>query len=794
MGHPSQFADRQSKGQISSFKLSAGRSAIYAFGVFFLSLPSLPAAAPADLAEAAKSIIDTHCTACHGQARMSGLDLRSAESALAGGGRGPAVIPGDAAASLLVRAVRGTGEVSMPPGDSRLSDQQINVLANWINAGARWPETATGDETHTWWSFKRPVEPALPELADDEWVRNPIDAFVLAKLNEQGLRPAEPASRSALARRAYFDLHGLPPDPEAVQEFVEDKSPDAYEKLIDRLLESERYGERWGRYWLDLVRYADTSGFETDHFYTTAWRYRDYVIESFNRDKPYDTFVREQIAADELWPTDMDLEGTLELPEEKRRNVHRRVGTSLFTLGAFPIEYTYYGDLYRAEWRAEAIDTIGSALLGLTIECARCHDHKADPISQRDYYALTAFFSGSVETQVPLVSLFDVQTSTRAFPLLEQARVLKRMAKAARKDLSPEKRSEMLQRLGEAYLNAPEPYDSAKVLGHAETVPETYVLAHGDFRQKGELVKPGFPAALPDGPPLDEPEGVRFVPRRRAALAEWLTSDQQPLLGRVMVNRIWQHHFGRGLVRTPNDFGRHGEAPTHSELLDWLALEFARSGWSIKAMHRQMMLSSTYRSASVASEQSISRDPDNRSLGRMNRRRLDADAIRDSILAVSGSLNLKMGGVGVIPPLTSEEILAARTPRMWPANPDPSEHARRSVYLQVKRSMAVPMLQIFDAPDTARSCARRETSTVAPQALAMMNSSFVLEQADHFAARLRDLGGNDLGSQVDEGWALALGRVPTDSERQTALDFLRRNSLPQLCLMLFNMNEFVYVD
>ncbi len=794
MGHPSQFADRQSKGRISSFKLSAGRSVSCAFGVFVLSLPSLPAAAPVDLAEAAKSIIDTHCTACHGQARMSGLDLRSAENALAGGGRGPALIPGDAAASLLVRAVRGTAEVSMPPGDSRLSDQQINTLADWINAGASWPETAPGDDSHAWWSFKRPVEPALPELAGDDWARNPIDAFVLAKLDEQGLRPAEPTSRSALARRAYFDLHGLPPTPEAVQEFVEDRSPDAYEKLVDRLLESERYGERWGRYWLDLVRYADTSGFETDHFYTTAWRYRDYVIESFNRDKPYDTFVREQIAADELWPTDMDLEGTLELPEEKRRNVRRRIGTSLFTLGAFPIEYTYYGDLYRAEWRAEAVDTIGSALLGLTIECARCHDHKSDPISQREYYSLTAFFAGSVETQVPLVSLFDVQTSTRAFPLLEEARVLKRMAKAAQKGLGPEQRSKMLERLGEAYLNAPEPYDSAKVLGHEETVPETYVLAHGDFRQKGELVKPGFPAALPEGPPLDEPEGVRFVPRRRAALAEWLTSDQQPLLGRVMVNRIWQHHFGRGLVRTPNDFGRHGEAPTHPELLDWLALEFARGGWSIKAMHRQIMLSSTYRAASVASERSISRDPDNRLLGRMNRRRLDADAIRDSILAVSGALNLKMGGVGVIPPLTSEEILAARTPRMWPANPDPSEHARRSVYLQVKRSMAVPMLQIFDAPDTARSCARRETSTVAPQALAMMNSSFVLEQADRFAARLRNLGGDDPGSQVDAGWALALGRAPTDAERQTALDFLRRNSLPQLCLMLFNMNEFVYVD
>ena len=793
MRHRSQSAGCQRKGCVRSLKLAAARIASFAACAAVSALPGLAETPPPDLAGSAKAILDTHCSACHGQARMSGLDLRSAASARKGGTRGPAIVPGQAAKSLLVHAVTGTEELSMPPGDARLSEGDISVLKDWINAGANWPENAVAGNSPSWWSFQQPERPELPDL-DDDWVRSPIDAFVLAKLNRQGLQPAEPASRSTLVRRAYFDLHGLPPTPEAVQQFVEDRSPDAYEKLIDRLLESERYGERWGRYWLDLVRYADTSGFETDHYYTTAWRYRDYVIESFNRDKPYTTFVREQIAADELWPTDMDLDGTLVLPAEKRENVRRRIGTSLFTLGAFPVEYTYYGDLYRAEWRAEAVDTIGSAFLGLTLECARCHDHKSDPISQRDYYRLSAYFTGSVEKEIPLVSLFDVQTSTRSFPLLEQARILKRMAKATQKGLSPDQRRAMLERLGEAYLQAPEPYESAKVLGHEENVPETYVLAHGDFRKKGELVKPGFPVALPTGPPLDEPEGIRFVPRRRAALAEWLTSDEQPLLGRVMVNRIWQHHFGRGLVRTPNDFGREGEAPTHPSLLDWLALDFARSGWSIKAMHRQMMLSSTYRLASLASDESVARDPDNRLFGRMSRQRLDADAIRDSILAVAGTLNLKMGGVGVIPPLTSEEILAARTPHLWPANPDPSEHARRTVYLQVKRSMALPMLQIFDAPDTAQSCARRETSTVAPQALAMMNSAFVLEQAGHFASRLRVTAREDLGGQVDAGWTLALGRYPTNAERRIALDFLRRNSLQQLCLMLFNMNEFVYVD
>ena len=437
---------------------------------------------------------------------------------------------------------------------------------------------------------------------------------------------------------------------------------------------------------------------------------------------------------------------------------------------------------------------IGAAFLGLTLECARCHDHKSDPISQKDYYSLTAFFAGSVEREIPLVSLFDVQTSTRRFPLLEHARVLKRMARQASKDLSASERRQMLERLGAAYLRAPDPYPSAKVLGHEERVPDTHVLAHGDFRRPGERVEPAFPSAFPGAPAIQEPQTDRLIPRRRAALADWLTSADHPLVGRVMVNRIWQHHFGHGIVRTPSDFGRQGDRPTHPPLLDWLAVEFAARGWSIKEIHRLIMLSSTYRSASVATPEAMEKDPDNRYLGRMNRRRLDADALRDSILAASGTLNLKMGGVGVIPPLTSEEILAARMPYLWPANPDPAEHNRRSIYLQAKRSLTVPMLQIFDAPDTARSCSRRETSTVAPQALAMMNSRFAVQKAGSFAARVRKEAGEDPVLQVKTGWIAALGRPPAPDELDTAVDFLNRNSLSLLCLMLFNTNEFVYVD
>jgi hypothetical protein len=356
------------------------------------------------------------------------------------------------------------------------------------------------------------------------------------------------------------------------------------------------------------------------------------------------------------------------------------------------------------------------------------------------------------------------------------------------------KRAERLQRIGEAYLRAPERYPTANVLAHEEIVPDTHILAKGDFKQKRGKVDPGFLSALNPGPEIREPTDVLFVPQRRKALAQWLTSPDNPLLARVIVNRIWQGHFGDGIVRTPNDFGRQGEPPTHPELLDWLAVEFVERGWSIKQMHRVIMQSNTYRAASLAPAENLRKDPENRFLSRMNRHRLDSDAIRDNILAVSGTLNLKMGGVGVIPPLTREEILAARMPQLWPANPDPAEHTRRSIYLQMKRSLTLPMLQIFDAPDTAMSCPRRETSTVAPQALALMNSEFSAAQAEKFAARIRKQAAEDAEAQVESAWRLAFGRPPAAEERKTALAYLRRNSLPRLCLLMFNMSEFIYVD
>jgi hypothetical protein len=747
------------------------------------------AAQPVAIEQEARALLESKCLACHGETRMSGLDLRTTAAIAQGGSRGPAVIAGNPTASLLFKAVTREGDLKMPPGKGALSAAEVNLLRDWIITGARL-EPAKATAAPAWWSFRKPMRPSRPSDAG-----HPVDSFIRAKAKDLPFAP--PADRATLARRAFFDLHGLPPSPQEVDQFVSDASPDAYEKLLDRLLASPRYGERWGRYWLDLVRYADTSGFETDHFFVNAWRYRDYVIQAFNSDKPYNMFVQEQIAADELWSTSVDLEGTSTLPKAKAENLQRRIATGLFTIGSFPIEYTYYGDQFRAEWQADAVDTVGSAFLGLTVGCARCHDHKFDPISQRDYYRLSALFAGSTEKEIFLGSLFDAQNATRSFPLLAQAEAYKQLARRSSgrgSQTQDPQRAALLQQLAEAYLRAPARPPIANVLGHDELVPDTHILIRGDFRKRGEKVEPGYIAALNPGPPLPEPKDVLFVPQRRKALALWLTSPDQPLLARVMVNRIWQGHFGEGLVRTPNDFGRQGEPPTHPELLDWLAVEFAGQGWSLKKMHRLIMTSNAYRASSVAPEVSLRQDPENLLLTRMNRRRLDADAIRDTTLAVAGALNLKMGGVGIIPKLTGEELLAARMPNLWPAHPDPAEHNRRSIYLQMKRSLTLPMLQIFDAPDSASSCARRERSTVAPQALAMMNSTFSSAQAEKMAERVRKDAGEDSHAAINHAWRIAFGRLPSTTERDTALAYLRRNSLPRLCLLILNMNEFIYVD
>lgn len=682
---------------------------------------------------------------------MSGLSVETREALLAGGSRGPAIVPGKASESLLYKAVVRDGELKMPPGNKVLAAADVAAVREWINAGAVFGSTNPEASEPTWWSLRKPVKPAAKS----------IDA-ILGKA-----KPA--ADRRTLIRRASYDLTGLPPSPEEIEAFVNDKDPKAWSKVVDRLLASPRYGERWGRKWLDVARYADTGGYETDVLFPNSWRYRDYVIRSFNSDKPYDVFVKEQVAADEIWPDNLDLEGIYELPESKRQSLERRLGTGLYTLAAMPVEYTLFGDQYRAEWQAEGAVVTANAFLGMTFQCARCHDHKFDPIAQKDFYRLGAFFAGSEDREIPIVSQMRIFEYTR-YQTKQVAVDELRKKYAALKPGDKDGRETLLRQIGEAYVKTPLMYDKANLLVHTEPVPDTFILPRGDSMKKGEKVTPGIPAIFGKGPELHEPGDGYFIPRRRKALAEWLASRDNPLTARVMVNRIWQGHFDEGIVASSNDFGRQGEKPSNQELLDFLATEFMDRGWSVKTMHRLIMNSDAY-------------------LAQTKPHRLDAEEIRDSILSVAGALNTKMFGPPVVSPLAKDEREAMRDLSMWPVTSDATEHDRRSVYLFIKRAFRLPLLDTFDAPATDESCPRRESSTVAPQALALMNSEWASDQAARFAKRLS--ASKDL---IGDAWLLALGRQPEAAERAKAQEYLTRNGPERLCLLIFNMSEFLYVN
>ncbi len=755
---------------------------------------------------------------------MSGLDLRQISSILKGGKRGPAVVPGRSADSLLYNAITGTGDLKMPPGKGALPADMARTIAAWIDAGAKWPEASTSTPTESaWWAFRKPQRPAVPQVKDTAWVRTPVDAFILARLEAEHLTPAPPADKLTLLRRVYFDLTGLPPAPEDVRSFLADQSADAYEKLVDRLLASPRYGERWGRHWLDVVRYADTSGFESDIYLRNAWRYRDYVIASFNQDKPYDQFIQEQIAADEIWPNDNELQGSYILPKQKQVDLERRVATGMYTVGSFDPSSALDGAQLRYDRVTDMADTTASAFLGLSMGCARCHDHKFDPITQKDYYRLQAVFAGSQEREIPVVDAVKIMTWRKSEPkqlelndLRDEVARIDSIAKArggkgsggkrklAAGDYTPDeqqRRDKLLRQIAELYVALPKPYATATVLGHSDLVPEIHVALRGDFRNPGEKVGPGFPAVVANGAAIQEPEQGPFLPQRRKALALWLTQPDHPLTARVMVNRIWQWQFGKGIVATPNDFGRQGDPPSNPALLDWLATEFVARGWSVKAIERQILLSSAYQMSDQYNAANAKVDPGNRNWWRMDRHRLDAEEIRDATLAVSGALNLKAGGPPVIPPLEPDEVSALGEESLWPATVNPQEPLRRSVYMYVKRMFRLPMLESFDQPDSSFSCARREATNVAPQALTLMNSRFMFQRARDFAARLTKKDGDNPGAWVDDGWQLALSRPPADDERRKAIELFadktgepRSRALVEFCLMLFNLNEFIYVD
>ena len=792
-------------------------------------------------------IIKDNCVSCHGESKMSGLDLRTSDGLLRGGRRGPSVVPGNSEGSLLYQAVCCHGDLEMPLQGDRLSEENLGILRSWIDGGARWPDSVSGDAPSRWWSFLPVVRPEVPTGRRD-WARTPIDRFVARGHKSKGLRPAAETDRRTWIRRATYDLHGLPPTPKEVEAFLADDSPGAFEAVVGRLLESERYGERWGRYWLDVVRYADSGGFETDIYFPDAWRYRDYVIKSFNDDKPYDRFVREQIAADELWPDDIELRGSYEIPAEKRRNLEARIGTGLYTVGTVYHEAALNGHQLRYEWLVDSVDVTGEAFLGLTVSCARCHDHKFDPITQRDYHRLMAFFEGSEVRRIPVVhmmselgyysaypkqlkvfeyqqALKDLESGVRermveeiaqgfpddivaAFRIPKRRRTVEQQTQAAAleralteagllenpggyaKDLpyTPEERDRrktLITELGEAAATARFDLATATVLGQSEVRYPVRMTDRGDWRSPGDKVEPGTPGALGK---FDAKTGTG----RRRALAEWLADPYHPLTARVMVNRIWQGHFGRGLVGTPNNFGRQGELPTHPDLLDWLASEFVENGWSVKHLHRLIMLSSAYRMDSSFDAANAAQDPGNLLLWRMNRRRLDAESLRDAVLAVSGSLNLKMGGRPVLPPLSKEERLGMWDHSDWPESLDEGEHKRRSVYVFAKRQFPYPMFKTFDSPDPSVSCGRRAVTTVAPQALTLLNSDFMLESARSLAQRLEGAGLPE--EKVKRAWRLAFSRPPTEDERQRGAEMLAQAGAEEFALMLFNLNEFVYID
>ena len=705
------------------------------------------------------------------------------------------------------------------------------------------------------WSFQKVKAQTPPPVKHANWARTPIDAFILAKLEAKGIEPGPAADRVTLLRRASFDLIGLPPTPEEVAAFLADRSPDAYEKVVDRLLASPQYGERWGRHWLDLARFAESEGFKADEVRPNAWRYRDYVIASFNQDKPYDRFVQEQIAGDEMWPGNPEARIATgfnrHYPDESNaRNLFQR----------------------RQEILDDVTDATGAVFMGLTYGCARCHNHKFDPILQADYYRLQAFYANTAaDDHIPMLTgaalaeyrakkaAWEEKTATIRSQMAEllapvkkntstdyfdkyppeiQAMILKpaaqrtpyesQMAWKAKPYLDMPDDEAAKQLKGDAKksydalkaelakyadLNSGEPPEGIGMMDLGRTAPATHVLAVGMYDAPKEEVQPGFLTLLDPGPaPIVPPANVEST-GRRTALAKWLTDPANPLAARVMVNRIWHYHFGRGIVGTPSDFGVMGERPTHPELLDWLAAEFVRSGWSMKHMHRLIMTSAAYRQASDFRKDAAEADPSNRLLWAFPRQRHDSEVIRDASLAVSGVLNLKAGGPSIYPELPQGMV----SPRGGWRLSALDERNRRSVYIFVKRNSRYPMMEAFDMPDTHESCPRREVTTTAPQALTMLNDKVVLEWAQAFAARA--LADKD---PVDRAFRLAYSRPPDAWEKDTVQTFFFKQksviaeraakgeklALPSavpagvepayaaafvdFCQMLLNSNEFVY--
>ena len=808
-----------------------------------------------------RPLLASHCWKCHGQEKQkASLRLDSAAAIATGGDSGPVLVPGDPDHSPMVQAIRYGDDPKMPP-DGKLSDAEIAVLTNWVRAGALWPkypdQEAAGDDAlaslldrepaagkpDPLWALRPVRDPQPPQIASQPEPKSVVDRFILAELEKRGLSAAPPADKRTLIRRAYFDLVGLPPPIEEVEQFLNDSAPDAFAKLIDKLLATPQYGERWGRHWLDVARYADSGGFETDIYFRNAWRYRDYVVKSFNDDKPYSRFVQEQIAGDEIWPDDLSLSGSYVMAKEKLEHLEARIGTGLYTLGPQIHESNMDAKKLDNERLTDWTDTTGAVFLGLTIGCARCHDHKFDPISQRDYYGLQAVFAGSKEVELPLVNGMEIADFKQFYPrilAIDEARRAYRMFEkqvSGRKLTAEEEKQkqDFRDKIAAAVLALPDAAASspgdrfdglmeipvASVLGHldASLVAPVHILNRGDLDRPKRRVSPDIPAVLRAATGYRETLEGPLTSRKQLAL--WLTSGEHPLVARVMVNRIWQWHFGAGLVATPNDFGKMGVPPSHPELLDWLARRFVEQGWSVKQLHRLIMLSDVYQRASAyESPENSSKDANNRFLWRMNRRRLEAEALWDFVHSTAGTLNLKVGGRPVVPQLAEDEISALREPWQWTVSADAKEHTRRGLYILVRRNFRFPMFEVFDVPVNSVSSAKRDVTIVAPQTLWSLNNLRAFRQAQEFAGRVVREAGPDLEACISRAWAVALSRPPSDTEKSEALALVARLSsgsapgeplenppaelgklpperaaaLAKLCLAIFNLNEFVFID
>lgn len=931
---------------------------------------------PIDFSRQIQPILAKRCYACHGpDTAEGGLRLNQRDLAFQKLESGhSAIVAGKPDQSELLRRVLSPDtDTQMPPEGPRLTETQVDLLRRWISQGADWKEH---------WAFVPPGSVPIPPVQNGAWVTNPIDAFVLARLEKAGLTPATPAEKTALLRRVTYDLTGLPPTPAEVQAFVADESPRAYENVVDRLLASPRYGERWARHWLDVVRYADTNSFERDGVKPNAWRYRDYVIRAFNADKPYDQFIREQLAGDEL-------------PEVTSDGI---IATGFYRLGLWDDEpadrllalYDGFDDI---------ITTTSQAFLGLTVNCARCHDHKIDPITQADYYSLLAFFQGvtpngnpnpNVErpifesdnqraeydvavqrhrekmdaTQAAVSRIeqefrdkltrqeqdldhpdlddleyrfyrdtwqklpdfdalkpetvaklerpfFDISPATREFSFgfvfvgtlkvpadgeytflmdsddgsrltvdgrqlilhdgihgtgkpqvarvtLKQGRVPIRLdyfqgpsgakelivkwsgpgfeqrylsamtedgikladRRGKRRDFVALMKSQGATLLGAEryaeYQGLAKELESLKqsrpaasqALCVTETgpqPPETFILKRGNPQSQGEKVRPAFLSPLGGGTPaIPAPAPGARSSGRRLALANWIASPDNRLTARVMVNRLWQHHFGRGIVRSPNNFGLLGDAPTHPELLDWLAGQLIAGGWRLKPLHKQIVMSSTYRMSSRGNPDALKRDPLNQLFWRYDMRRLSAEEIRDSILATGGTLNLAMYGPGVYPEISDEVKAGQSVPGAGWARSSPEDQARRSIYVHVKRSLLLPILSDFDFADTDSSCSARFVTTQPTQALGMLNGKFLNDQAAQLARRLRKEASGNVREQVNRAYQIALGRTPDAEQTERGLSLIESlqtrhglsadKALDQFCLVVLNLNEFLYLD